>query len=180
VFALLDRHQIRIGIFDNWQPAKLAPVKEMLKIKRGESLFELIVGALFISWWVGLLQLPAVIYHDGIATPFKLSEAWQLYWWGILLLSAMDIVLAAINFLQPYWTRDRLLLRVLLNAVSIALCYTLFQHDVLVVLADPDAKASLLRLTTMINQFAHGSLVVLALIAAGEIVQDIRRLLQLR
>ena len=181
VFALLDRHQVRIGFFDNWQPSKLAPVKDQLKIKRGDSLFELVFGVLFISWWLGVLPFPAFIFHDGSPLPFRLSDAWAPFWWGILALTAMDVILAAINLVYPYWKWDRLLLRVLLNVVCLSILWQLFQNGELIVLTDAGAADdNPARLAKLLNHVVQGVLGFVAVVSVIEIVQDVRRLLSLR
>ena len=177
IFTLLERQQVRIGLFDNWQPEKLAPVQDSLQIARGESLFELVISAIFISWWLDLIGFPALIFHDGVALPFKLSAAWQPYWWGILLLSVMDLALSTANLLKPYWHWDRLLLRILLNVVSLALIHQLFQQDELVVLVDAATGGGPERVVGFINHAVHGVLGFIAVIAAIELIQDVRRLL---
>jgi len=158
----------------------LAPIKDSLQIPRCESGFELVVSAVFISWWVGLISFPTAIFHDGVALPFKLSAAWQPYWWGILLLAVMDLVLAAANWLRPYWKWDRLLLRMLLNVISLVLVYTLFQQDELVVLANATAEGEPAKIVGYINQAVHGVLVFIGIVALIELAQDARRLLVLR
>ena len=180
IFSLLERQQVRFCLFENWQPEKLAPIKDSLQIPRCESGFELVVGAVFVSWWLGLISFPTPIFHDGVALPFKLSAAWQPYWWGILLLAVMDVVLAAANWLKPYWKWDRLLLRILINVISLALVYILFQQDELVVLADATVQGDPARIVGYINQAVHGVLVFIALVSLIELVQDVRRLLTLR
>lgn len=179
VFALLERYQVRIGLFDNWQPAKLAPVNDQLQISRGESLFELTIGVIFIGWWLDLIAFP-VVFH-GATLPFKLSAAWQPYWWGILLLSAMDLVLAVANLLKPYWRWDRLLLRIVLNVISLVILHALFQQADLVVL-NPAAEvaAGVQNLVGSLNRAAHVVLAVIALVLLIELAQDGRRLLALR
>jgi hypothetical protein len=180
VFALLERYQVRIGLFDNWQPAQLAPVQDSLKISRGESLFDLTVSMVFIGWWLDLITFPLVVHGD-VALPFKLSAAWQPYWWGILLLSAIDVALAVANLLKPYWRWDRLLLRVVLNVVGLVILHALFQQPDLVVLNQAaEVSANVQRLVNVVDQGVHVTLVVIALILLVELVQDGRRLLALR
>ena len=180
IFTLLERQQVRFCLFNNWQPEKLAPIKDSLQISRCESGFELVVSAVFISWWVGLISFPTAVFHDGVALPFKLSAAWQPYWWGILLLAVMDVVLAVANLLKPYWKWDRLLLRILLNVISLMLVYTLFQQDELVVLANATAEGETAKIVGYINQAVHGVLVFIGIVALIELGQDARRLLSLR
>ena len=92
----------------------------------------------------------------------------------------MDVVLAAANWLKPYWKWDRLLLRILINVISLALVYILFQQDELVVLADATVQGDPARIVGYINQAVHGVLVFIALVSLIELVQDVRRLLTLR
>jgi hypothetical protein len=48
VFWLFERNQVRFGFMDRWNPEKLAPVKETLQIKRGDSIFDLVTETLFL------------------------------------------------------------------------------------------------------------------------------------
>jgi hypothetical protein len=180
VFALLERYQVRIGLFDNWQPGQLAPVRDSLKISRGESLFDLTVSVIFIGWWLDLIHFPLAIHGD-LALPFKLSAAWQPYWWTILLLAAMDLSLAVANLLKPYWRWDSLLLRIVLNVTGLVILHALFQQSGLVELSQAaEVSANVQRLVRVVDQGVHATLAVIALILLVELVQDGRRLLALR
>ena len=49
MFWLFERHQVGFGFLDGWNPAKLASVApKQSSISRGESLFDLIFGVLFV------------------------------------------------------------------------------------------------------------------------------------
>lgn len=181
VFALLERHQVRIGLFDKWQPEKLAPITPRDRIRRFDSLFELIFGAVFISWWVGVLNFPAVVHHNGNPVPFQLSAAWQPYWWTILVIGVLDLGLSAVNLLKPYWQWDRLLLRLLINGVSLFVIYQLFQQEMLVSAVNVDSLVGkAVDIPRYLNKAVHAVLVVIAVISLIEMVQDLRRLLRLR
>lgn len=181
VFALLDRHQVRISLFDNWQPTSLAPVHDRLKIKSRDSLLTLIFGVLFLCWWSGLVQFPSAVMHEGAHRTFTLSNVWQTWWLTILSLVVFDVLLAAGNLMQPRWTRGKLLLRLVLNSISLGVLWQLFQADQLLTYAvqagDTPAPEQLLRL---VNQVVRWVLAAIALICAAEMVQDIRRMLLLR
>jgi hypothetical protein len=180
VFALLERYQVRIGLFDNWRPAQLAPVQDSLRISRGESLFDLTVSVIFLGWWLDLIRFPLAVHGD-VALPFKLSAAWHPFWWGILLLSALDLALALANLMKPYWRWDRLLLRIALNLTGLLILHALFQQPELVVLNQAaELSANVQRLVDLVNRGVHVALAVLALIFVIELVQDVRRLLTLR
>lgn len=177
LFWLFERYQVRLGFLDNWQPGKLAPVKARWQIKRSDSLFELVVAVLFILWWCGGLKFPALFYHHGEAIPFALSPAWTPYWWPILALSVADLMLAGFNFLRPYWSRERLVLHILLNLIGIVLAYVLFQQAELITVADVSVNIRQYdKADVLLNKLVHGVLVVLMLVNALEIVGDGRRL----
>jgi hypothetical protein len=177
VFWALERNEVRIGLFDRWQPAKLAASVGGIHIKRSESLFELVIGALFIAWWIGAISFPASIWHYGKPVSFAMSSAWNPFWWGILALAVWYLLLSIGNLVSPYVKRDRLVQRILLNAVSIGLLYLLYQYDVLVVAGDGTTNADVQQ---RLNALLRGTFIVLGLVWAYEIFEDVRRLLRLR
>jgi hypothetical protein len=67
--------------------------------------------------------------------------------------------------------------RISLNLVVIGIAYALFQHDALIVVGDGDKILGNYGSTAaLLNNSAHGILVVVALISLGEIAVDARRL----
>lgn len=178
VFWFFERNQVRFGFLANWDPAKLAPVKDKLQIKRSESLFEVVAETIFLLWWVGAISFATSFYHHGKAVPFQMSPAWEPFWWGIFAVSIGGIILAVANLLWPYWTRRRLLMGIVLNVVAIGIAYMLFQQDVLIVVGDASIEiAKFGNAGALLNKFAHGLLVVLALVWSIEIIQYTRKLL---
>lgn len=176
VFWALERNQVRIGLFDRWQPASLDAGEDRLHIKRSDSLFEVVIGAVFIAWWTGLLSFPTSVWHYGKPISFAMSSAWNPFWWGILVFSAWSLGLSIANFVWPHVKRDRLVQRIALNAVSIGLVYLLYQYDVLIVTGDGGNADVQARLNTLLR----GTFIVLAIVWAYEIFEDVRRLLRMR
>jgi hypothetical protein len=177
VFWALERNEVRVGLFDRWQPAKLAASMGGIHIKRSESIFEVVLSALFIAWWIGAISFPASIWHYGKPVSFAMSSAWNPSWWGILVLAVWSLLLSLANFASPYVQRDRLVQRILLNVVSIGLLYLLYQYDVLVVAGDGSANADV---QARLNALLRGTFIVIGLVWAVEIFEDVRRLLRLR
>jgi hypothetical protein len=65
----------------------------------------------------------------------------------------------------------------LLKVVSIGLLYLLYQYDVLVVAGDGSANADV---QARLNALLRGTFIVIGLVWAVEIFEDVRRLLRLR
>jgi hypothetical protein len=180
-FWLFERNQIRFGFLDNWQPAKLAANSGGFHIKRSESLFEMVIGALFVAWWWGALSFPASFSHYGKPVSFAMSSSWNPYWWGILALAVWWLLLSIATFISPYLKWDRLLLRILLNVISIGLLYFLAQQDVLIVAGEVNAEIGKYgNAQVRLNEMLRGLFIVLAIVWAYEIFVDVRRWLRLR
>jgi hypothetical protein len=108
-----------------------------------------------------------------------MSAAWAPYWWPILALSVGGIALTIINLLEGYWSRPRLLARIVLNTIGIGIAYLLFQQEELIVVGDAALEIGKLgNAATFLNKSAHGVLVVVALIMSAEIVSSVRKLLE--
>jgi hypothetical protein len=180
-FWIFERNQIRFGFFDRWQPAKLAANSGGFHMKRGESLFEIVIGALFVAWWCGALSFPTSFSHYGKPVSFAMSSSWNPYWWGILALSVWWLLLSVTSFISPYLKWDRLLLRILLNVISIGLLYFLAQQDVLIVVGNNEPEIGKYgNAQVRLNEMLHWLFIVLAIVWAYEIFVDVRRWLRLR
>jgi hypothetical protein len=180
-FWLFERNQVRFGFLDNWQPAKLAANNGGFYIKRSESLFDIVIGALFVAWWWGALSFPASFSQYGKPVSFAMSSSWNPYWWGILALAVWWLLLSVATFISPYLKWDRLLLRILLNVISIGLLYFLAQQDVLIVAGDSTGEIGKYGSAQVrLNEMLHGLFIVLAIVWAYEIFEDVRRWLRLR
>ncbi len=187
IFWFFERNQVRFGFLDNWQPAKLAATEGGFHIKRGESLFEIVIGALFIAWWWGALSFPTSFSHFGKPVSFAMSTSWNPYWWGILALAVWWLLLSVASFISPYLKWDRLLLRILLNVISIGLLYSLAQQEVLIVVDGGGSGVGVGvdigkygNAQVRLNELLRGLFIVLAIIWSYEIFVDVRRWLRLK
>jgi hypothetical protein len=181
VFWFFERNQVRFGFLNNWQPEKLAAQRNDMQVKRTDSLFELVIGVLFVVWWWGALSFPASFSHHGKAVEFAISSAWAPYWWGILSLGIVGVALSIADLISPQWRWERLLLRILLNIASIYVVYLLYQQNVLIVVGDGNVEIGKYgNAQVRLNELIKGLFAVLAVIWSYDIFQDLRRLLRLR
>lgn len=87
VFALIERYGDPAKI-SRWRPTRLPPVKGVLP-SRFDLLTEVGVGAVFILWWVGIIQFSNVFPPTGAGV--ELGPVWDQYFWWILGYAAIDI-----------------------------------------------------------------------------------------
>lgn len=183
-FWIFEQNQIRFGFLDRWQPAKLAANSGGFHMPRSESLFDIVIGTLFIAWWSGAISFPASFSHFGKPVSFAMSSSWNPYWWGILVLGVWWLLLSVASFISPYLKWDRLLLRILLNVISIGLLYFLAQQDVLIVVDGGNTVNAEIgkygNAQVRLNELLHGLFIVVAIIWVYEIFVDVRRLMRLQ
>jgi hypothetical protein len=180
-FWIFEQNQIRFGFLDRWQPAKLAANSGGFHMPRSESLFDIVIGALFVAWWSGAINFPASFSHFDKPVSFAMSSSWNPYWWGILALGVWWLLLSVASFISPYLKWDRLLLRILLNVISIGLLYFLAQQEVLIVVDGGNTEIGKYgNAQVRLNELLHGLFIVVAIIWVYEIFVDVRRLLRLR
>jgi hypothetical protein len=181
VFYLLEQNQVRLGYFEQWQPERLLKNIGGVRIERSDSLFDIVLGAMFLAWWTGAISFPTTFWHYGKPLSFEMSTSWNPYWWGILILNVWWLLLSISTFAWPHIKWDRLLLRILLNVISLALLYFLAQIDVLVVVRDGVEEISRsAQAQTQLNTSLRVSFAILAVIWIYDTYVDVRRLLQLR
>jgi len=128
-FAVLERTQARIHIFDRWNPRKLPPVRNPYLIPRSTSLFELAVSLIFFVWFAVYLHSPVV--PIGLKVTIFLNPQWLWFFWGYLLLALVNASLAGLNLLYPSWTARRATLRLLSDSAGAALFCWLMKANLL-------------------------------------------------
>lgn len=175
IFAAIDRYQQRAETLD-WDPRTLAPVKDVWRIPRPSTLFELICATIFLLWW---LDGPSLAH----GLPFSAGPVWaELRAFGfvpVIAVQTLTIALDVFNLVRPYWTRTRLVLKAATNAgLALVLAYILGHHFA-------DVRASWAQITSarvagkpqFITEWANVTIsVVLAIIALTSAMELVRYL----
>jgi hypothetical protein len=121
-FAILERMQERMHLFDCWSPRKLAHVRDLNHIPRTNSAFELGFGLIFIVWWIIYLHSPVV--WIGPLAQITLSPQWPWLFWGYLLVALVNLTLAANKLMHPQWSEEKAVMRLFSDlAGSLLLCW---------------------------------------------------------
>ena len=149
-FVIIERSGVKLGALDYWNPRKLPPVRDLNRISRSGSLFEIGAAVVFNVWFVGMFwPRPAFDLYGVQIMP---APIWQRFFWGFLFLAAANVPLAGVNLVRPYWTTRRASLRLVLNYLGAALFCGLLKAQVVAGISAPRLPASkAIELTTVIN-----------------------------
>lgn len=124
VFAVLERARSKPGVADNWDPAKLPPVRNARQIPRLNSGMGLAANLLFLTWWVNGNWSQTLFERSGVRIVFSL--VWVSIYWAILVLCVAVIVLFMVNLARPQWTLARATIQLVLDcAGSAVFCWSL-------------------------------------------------------
>ena len=191
IFAAVEQSQNKFHILDRWNPRALPPVRDPLKISRANTVFEMLCSAIFVLCWVHvpgatyavayLFLGPLVRYLEPASVdPLLYNPAWQIFYLPILALVLLGIAQHGLNFAFPRWTRNRLIARVALSSLGLALACLLFRAGDLFQVnpAAPNATAYV-GLAIAINAIVHYSVLSAAAITAFQIAWQIRRIVSL-
>jgi hypothetical protein len=126
VFAILERIQQKSKFMEKWDPRKLPPVRHPNRIKLSTSISELTVNIVFCSWWLwwaGGHWYPTQIHFAGVTV--TMAPVWRYFFWGYLLMGAVNATAAAVNVFRPYWTLPRAAFRLLSDSTAVAICWVM-------------------------------------------------------
>jgi hypothetical protein len=149
-FAIIERSGVKLQGLDTWSPRKLPPLRDPNRISRFGSLFEIAAAVIFSVWFVDIFWPRSVVDFYGVQV--GLAPVWRIFFWSFLILPAVNIAIAGMNLLRPYWTRQRASLRLLSDGLGGALfCWLLKTHILIGISAPSIPAAKATELTNLIN-----------------------------
>jgi hypothetical protein len=110
--------------------------------RRFEALLEVILTALFILWWTGLVQAPWSDHITGGDMVLQPAPVWATLYWPILAMAGLQLVSSLVGLLRPAWVRARAALELAGSAAGLALATVLLQAGRLVVVASEGAPGA--------------------------------------
>jgi hypothetical protein len=110
--------------------------------RRFEALLEVILTALFILWWTGLVQAPWSDHITGGDMVLQPAPVWATLYWPILAMTGLQLVSSLVGLLRPAWVRARAALELAGSAAGLALATVLLQAGRLVVVASEGAPGA--------------------------------------
>lgn len=124
IFGCLQVTEAKSHFLENWNPRELPKVRDPFKIRRFDSIMEIVVGVPFVLCWIDF----ADTLKPFADTSFQLTlnPIWFDFFWGYLLLAVFNILLAILNLRRPYWSLPRAFLKLLSDLAGGALfCWLL-------------------------------------------------------
>lgn len=117
--------QVRLGLFDRWDPRRLPAVRDPRVISRFTSISEIVWGSLFLLWWVGVIHFPTFSDDAGQAVLLTWTASFQRFYWPVFLLQVATTALAIVNLFRPSWTSVRAGWRLAGNVCTAIVAYLL-------------------------------------------------------
>ncbi len=182
-FAALDYASTRIRVAHDWDPRKLPKViSEEQQIPRLKTLWELAFMLIYVVWLLLLPRSPWLVLGP-VAAFVHYAPVWRVVYVPMLLLALGTAGLHVINFVHPYRTRTRELIRVTIGVGSLFVFMFLARGGDLFL---PGAAAALpegvdvTRVVDVVNASFRIGFAVAAAITVFEIWRGLRRMKQWR
>ena len=104
VFAVLERTQAKLQLFEKWELRSLPPVsKQAQPASRTQTVFELIFGVIGLLWLLAAPQYPFLIF--GPASAFlRLAPMWHVFYLPLILLALAGLARQCVSLMRPQWT----------------------------------------------------------------------------
>ncbi len=177
VFAVLERAERKSKFLQDWDPHRLPAVRDPNRIPRADSVVELVVNTVFCSWWIIAVSSALVFVRPGWS--ITLAPVWPYFYWGLLLISVASIVMAGVNLFRPRWTRQRAVLRLVLDLSGSGLfCWVTRANLMADLAADNLAPARALVITNAINLWMSRAFPIALAVGLVVLAVDIRRMLR--
>ena len=187
IFTAVERY----GLLDRWNPRDLPALRDPLRIKRANTICEMLFTAAFVLCWLripGALHAVAFLFLGPVASyftspsshPLIFAPDWQLFYLPVLVIVLLDLAQQGLNFAFPRWTRNRLIARVSLSFLGVLLAFFLFRTGNLLLLnPDVPTAANYATLAALINAAVHYSLLAGIAISLAQIAWQLRRIARL-
>lgn len=137
IFAILERTHAKAELLEKWDPRKLPPLRPKHMIPRTNSAIEVAVNLCVLVWWGWNMAAPLELHLGNVHV--MLTAEWVWFFWGILLLTLASTVVAAVNFMRPYWTPARVAMRLCLDAAGAVFFCSVLKANLLATIDWPSA-----------------------------------------
>jgi hypothetical protein len=178
-FVIADWLRLRGGDSEPWNPRRLPPLRSPDRIPRSSSLFELAGCLALLAWWATFI---------GFRTEYSLWDLritlvpeWLYVSAAVLTVTSLTVALATANLFNPWWTRFRASLKLLLDGAGAAVFGFFLKISAVAQLATP--KASPEQLRHLVNDINHGMALAFPFaVVVGVVVVafDVRRIMRLQ
>jgi hypothetical protein len=179
VFIVMERMRADIRIAKGWNPKRLP--QDHIRAPRPlfDSVFALAFDAIFILWWVKVIDFPNDVPGRNNSMELHFSEAWAQLHTPILVLALLTAAVHISDILHPAWSRLRAVLSILGHIGGLAVLWVLFRAGPLVSVTAAEAESQrALELANTINGLLGPAIGIVGLFWAIGIGLEVWRLIQ--
>lgn len=132
VFIVLERTKADVKIAQGWNPKTLP--QDHIRAPRPlfDSLFALAFDAIFILWWIKVVDFPNDVPGRGNSMELHFAEAWAQVHTPILVLALATASVHIADIVHPAWSRLRAVVSILGHVGGLAVLWVLFRAGPLV------------------------------------------------
>ena len=177
-FAILDFATTQVRFVGDWDPRKLPKVvSEEQQIPRLKTLCDLSFMVVYVVWLLLLPRSPWLILGP-VAALVQYAPVWRMVYVPMVLLALATVTLSVIDFIRPYRTGSREMVRVAISVGSLIVFVLLAQAGDLFlprIAAAPAEGVDLARVVDIVNAGFRIGMAVAAVITLVEIWRGVRR-----
>jgi hypothetical protein len=143
IFAIIERVTARQtcgSVLNKWDPLKLPAVRDPRRIKRANSVAEIIFNVFFAAWWIDAMSSRILFTAAGVH--IVVAQGWRICYWTLLLTCLVNVALAVANLLRPCWTMLRGLIRLAVDCTGAALFCWFLKARLLLDISAPSIPAA--------------------------------------
>ena len=103
IFAILERSEDQFKFFEKWELRSLPPAPKLEQAtSRTQTVFELVLGIIGLSWLLAIPQYPFLILGPASAL-LKPAPMWHSFYLPMILLSVAGLAHQCVSLLRPRW-----------------------------------------------------------------------------
>ena len=179
VFIVMERTRTDIHIARGWNPRRLPEDHIRQPRPLFDSVFGLAFDAIFILWWVKVVDFPNDVPGRNNSMELHFSEAWAQLHTPILALALLTAAVHISDIFHPAWSRMRAVASILGHIGGLAVLWVLFRAGPLVSVTAAEAEGErALELANTLNGFVGPVLAIVGLFWAIGMGVEVWRLIQ--
>ena len=132
VFIVIERTSTDVRIAKGWNPKRLPQDNIRTPKPLFDSLFALAFDAIFILWWVKVVDFPNDVPGRGNSMELHFSQAWDQVHTPVLVLALLTAAVHLADVVHPAWSRLRAVVSILGHVGGLAVLWVLFRAGPLV------------------------------------------------
>jgi hypothetical protein len=182
VFAILERNQVRLRLFEHWDPSHLPPVPapratEPQRIPWSESIVGLVAATVMLLYWLGVPPLDRLVFSgDGMSV--RVGPELRRLHTPITMMLLMVVAGNILNIVRPYFTYLHGISRLVTDAVGLTILYVVSRAPKILVIVNAAGQGpgQFAQQERDLNRLIAAILVIPMIVFIGDIILNIWRL----